>query len=95
MIGRGLGLRVVIGAAWGAWSAPSEEGISRGLRETVCGLRITRVPGRGMVQVLAASMGMVVRSGLPLIKVVRGTKGIGPDGQRAIRGMRLGAGGWV
>ena len=79
VIGGGWRGRVGIGTAWCAWPACSAKLVTRGLRETaVRGLEIAGVPGRGMVQVLASSMGVVVHPGLPLIKVVRCAESSGP-----------------
>ena len=75
---------VVVRAAWGARPAACEEGRGGRLRQSMVRvLQIAAGPRGGVVQVLAASVGLVVGPGLALIEVVRGT-----DGRRSGGDMR-------
>ena len=78
-----------------AWATVGNVGGGGGLGVRAVGKRgIVCGPGRGVVEVLTASMGPVVSAGRrPLIKVVRGAERSGPDRNVAIWRMKLRAGG--
>lgn len=92
MIGGGWGESLVGRTAAGrAWATGDHVGRGGGLGVRAVGERgIVCGPRRGVIEVLAASMGPVVAPNRrPLIKVVRGAERNGPDRDVAIWGMEV------